>query len=464
MQRVTYKNYLVILLMLILAFNFVDRLALGLVLQDIKAELRLSDTQLGLLTGIAFALFYSTMGIPIARWADRGNRVTIIALTTAIWSAAVASCGAATSFVQLMLIRVGVAVGEAGCMPPAHSLISDYFTRAERPRAIARYMLGGSLALTIGYFGAGWINELYGWRITFGVLGLPGLILAGLAWLTLKEPRSNRDGASPALSPATGEDVSFASAPPPALAEVCRTLWTNRAFRHLLFAFSVWFLSGYGMLQWQPAFFIRSHGLQTGELGMWFSLVYGVVGALGLYLGGELAARYAVHDERLQLRACAVAFVSLAVIKAYAFLAADPYVALGALAVAAFVSELGQAPMYATIQTLVPPRMRAMAIALVYLFANLIGMGFGPLAAGALSDALRPSFAEESLRYALVALCPGYFWAAWHLWCAGRTVSIELAAGRLGQAHHESRRAVPLDDSCVADRGSTLREIHSERT
>jgi MFS family permease len=427
-DRSRYKNYLLILLMVILAFNYVDRMALGIVLQDIKTDLDLTDTQLGLLSGIAFALFYSTMGIPIARWADRGNRVTIISLTTALWSAAVALCGSATSFMQLLAIRVGVAIGEAGCIPPAHSLIADYFTRAERPRAVARYMLGVPLALTIGYFAAGWLNEILGWRKTFVILGLPGLVLAVLGWFTLKEPRRTRNATAVVPAAASAEVPS----PPlqPSLREVCVTLWANAAFRHLLFCFSVWYFFGYGLLQWQPAFFIRSHGLQTGELGTWFAVVYGVGGGLGVYLGGELAARYAAGNERLQLNACAVAFVFFAVLNACAYLASDHYWAFGALALGALGGNMAQGPILATIQTLVPPRMRAMSIALVYLFSNLIGMGLGPLAAGALSDALRPLFGEESLRYALLMLCPGYFWAAWHLWRASRTVVRDLKAAQ----------------------------------
>src|SRR6185437_4791114 len=152
------KRYLLAVLLAILAFNYVDRLALGLMLQDLKADMHLSDTQLGLLTGFGFAVFYSFMGIPIARWADRGNRITIIALSTGIWCAMVALCGAAKSFTQLLLVRIGVAIGEAGAVPPAHSLIADHFTRAERPRAVAIYMLGGSFSTIIGYFGAGWLT------------------------------------------------------------------------------------------------------------------------------------------------------------------------------------------------------------------------------------------------------------------------------------------------------------------
>jgi MFS family permease len=429
-----YKNYLLTLLMVILAFNFADRMALGIVLQDIKTDLDLSDTQLGFLTGIAFALFYAVMGVPIARWADRGNRIAIISITASLWSVAVALCGAATSFFQLLLIRVGVAVGESGGVPPALSLISDYFSRSERARAVARYMLGMQLALLVGYFAAGWWNELHGWRSTFVILGVPGLLLAALAHFTLREPRRQkvvRGMTAPPVAPVQ------ASSPEPTFKEVCRTLWTIVAFRHLLFCFSVWYFFGYGVLQWTPAFFIRSHGLATGELGAWLAAIYGIAGALGVYLGGELASRFAAGNERRQLIACAMAFVFFPALNAYAFLAPTAHLAFAALAFAC-LGNMAQGPILATMQTLVPPRMRAMSIAIVYLFANLVGMGLGPLAAGAMSDALRPWFGEESLRYALAMLCPGYLWAAWHLWRASRTVTHEIAETQTGTGLDEA--------------------------
>lgn len=436
MSQISQRNYLLILLMVILAFNYVDRMALGIVLQSVKAELQLTDTQLGLLTGIAFSLFYSVMGIPIARWADRGDRVLIITVTTALWSAAVALCGAATSFLQLLLIRVGVAIGEAGCIPPAHSLIADYFNRAERPRAVARYMLGVPLSVTVGYFAAGWLNELYGWRATFVILGLPGLMLAVVAGFTLKEPR--RVTASMQTTPF--QDSGLPRSRRANFKEIRATLWANPSFRHLLICFSVWYFFGYGLLQWTPAFFIRSHQLSTGELGTWFAAIYGLCGGLGVYLGGEWAARHAAGNERLQLSACAFAFVFYAVLYIFAFLASDPFLAFGLLALAIFGGNMAQGPILATIQTLVPSSMRAISIALVYMFANLIGMGLGPLAAGALSDALRPWLGDESLRYALIILCPGYFWAAWHLWRAGQTVALDLPETQDGA---EVRAATP---------------------
>jgi MFS family permease len=424
-----YKNYLLGVLLVIQTFNVLDGVALGLVLQNIKVSLHLSDTQLGFLSGLAFAFFYSVMGIPIARWADRGDRVMIISLCAALWSVMVALCGTARSFLQLLLIRIGVAVGEAGCLPPAHSLIADCFSRVERPRGAAIYMLAVSCSMFIGYFLAGWLNSLYGWRAMFVLLGLPGLIPAAIAWFTLKEPR--RAKAQPATdSVATGYQSQdpYLSTCQPRFTEVIVTLWRSSTFRHLLLFFSVVYFFGYGILQWQPAFFIRSYGLASVELGTWFAVIYGVGGFLGTYWGGELASRYAPHNERLQLRLSAIAYASLAAFYAAIYVSPNRYLAFGWMALASVGSAATIGPLFATIQTLVHPRMRAMSIAIIYLFANLIGLGLGPLVAGALSDAFRPLLGEESLRYALLTLCPGYLWGGWHLWRASSTVTHDLAA------------------------------------
>jgi MFS family permease len=421
-----YRNYLLTILMVILAFNYVDRLALAVVLQDIKVEFSVSDTQLGLLSGIAFALFYSLMGLPIARWADRGNRVIIITVTTLLWSVAVALCGVAGSFLQLLLIRVGVAVGEAGCIPPAHSLIADYFTREERPRAVARYMQGGPLSVVIGYCLAGWLVQLYGWRVTFILLGLPGLVLAALAWLTLREPRSAQ------LNAQSVTDTAASLQAQPSLREVCVTLWANRSFRHLLFCVSIVYFFTQGIGQWQPAFFMRSYGMGAGELGTWFTVIWGLGGVIGTYLGGEWACRYAARNERLQLKVMGIAYAVFGGISAGVYLSPNRYLALGLLGLASVGVNTTSGPLFATIQTLVPDRMRALSVALIYLFANLVGFGLGPLAAGALSDAFRSWVGDESLRYALLALCPGYLWGTWHLWQGSRTVTRDLEIFQTG--------------------------------
>lgn len=434
MKDSRYKKYLLGILLCNLTFIGMDSRVLGLVLQDIKVDLRLTDTQLGLLTGMAFAFFYSVMGIPLARWADRGNRVTIMTLTAGLWSVAVALCGLAGSFVQLLIIRIGAAIGEAGCMPTAHSLIADNFTRAERPRAVSIFMLGGSLSMFIGYAMAGWLNEFFGWRMTFMLLAVPGLILAALAWFTLREPRRSKQTheAAARIAPSTHSQLESTDLPStqPSLKKVGMTLWNNRTFRHLAVCFAAASLFGYGMVQWEAAFFIRSFGLKTGELGTWLAVISGVFGLLGTYCGGEWASRYAANNERLQLKFMTAAFASYGAISACIYLSPNHYIAFSLMAFATFGFNAAIGPLFATIQSLVPAEMRAMSIALIYFFANLIGMGLGPLAAGAMSDAYQPIFGEESLRYSLLTLCPGYLWAAWHLWRASRTVTSDLQAAK----------------------------------
>jgi|SRR5580698_1269179 MFS family permease len=425
-MKAVYKNYMLILLMIILAFNYVDRLALGLVLQDIKASFHLSDTQLGLLSGIAFALFYSLMGMPIARWADRGNRRIIISVTTGLWSVAVALCGFATNFVHLMLCRVGVAVGEAGCMPPAHSLIADYFSRAERPRAVAVYMLGSTLSMLIGYFLAGWLNELYGWQTMFRLLGLPGIVLAVLAWLTLREPRRQRATLAATVSDPARKTAS--PAPQYTMREVFTTLWNNRTFRYLWLNFSVMSFFSHGVVQWQPSYFIRTFGMHTDELGAWLTLIYGVGGTVGTCIGGVLATRYAANNEALQLKATGWLYAGYGVLMVGVFLAPDKYTAITLNTIGTIGASLASGPLFGTIQTVVPERMRAMSITLIYLFANLIGMGLGPLATGALSDFFAQWAGNDSLRYALLTLCPIAWWGSAYLLLAAKTVARDVDA------------------------------------
>ncbi len=420
MRSSAYRNYLLGVLTIILLFNYVDRLALGVLLEDIKRDLQLSDTELGLLSGIAFALFYSIMGVPIARWADRGNRVLVISLAAVLWSVMVALCGFAGSFVQLLLIRVCVGVGEAGCMPPALSLIGDYFTRAERPRAAAIYAMGGPLSFVLGYFLAGWLNEAYGWRVTFMFLGTPGVILAAVAWFTLREPRKFRAAGQAVALPVPNATVQ------PSLRQVWKTLWQTPTFRHLLLCHANMSFFTYGVLQWLPTFFLRSFGLSTGATGTWLALTLGTGGVIGTYLGGTLASRYALNNERLQLRALACTITGAGVVSVFIYSSPTPHLAFGLSAFFALGLTTTDGPMSATIQTLVPERMRAVAFALIYLVANFVGLGLGPLAAGALSDAFRDVAGDESLRYALLVLTPGYVLAAWQARSASNTVARDL--------------------------------------
>jgi MFS family permease len=427
MALVSYRTYLLILLLVIQAFVGVDRLALGLLFQAIKADLVLTDTQLGFLTGIAFALFYAVLGIPLARLSDLGNRAAIITITTALWGGMVILCGLATSFAQLLLIRIGVAVGEAGCLPPAHSLIADYFDRSERPRAMAIYHLSGPIGVVISFFLVGWLNELFGWRTTIMVLGVPGVLLAIVAWLTLREPRL-----SARMTTIQGAVPHNAKDEQPGLTEVFRTLWSIVTFRHVLLFFAIASLFGSGLWQWKPAFFMRSYGMQSGEVGTWFAAIYAIGGLVGVYLGGELASRYAANNERLQLKAMAIVYIGFGALSALMYVTTHRWVAFGLMTVATVTTYATYGPLFATIQTLVPERMRAMSIAVLHLLANLVGIGLGPLAVGAISDSLRPRLGDESLRYALILFAPGYFWASWHLWRSSRSITRDLERVQVG--------------------------------
>jgi MFS family permease len=443
-HRLSYRGYMMFVLMLILAFNNKDRHLFGLLLQEIKVDLRLTDTELGLLTGIAFSLFYALMGIPIARWADRGNRVRIISVCTALWSAAVAICGTATGFLQLLAFRVAVGVGEAGCVPPAHSLIASYYDRDERPKAMSYFMLGGPLSLIVGYLLAGYLNELYGWRATFMLLGIPGVTLAAIAWFTLREPRValRNAQAPPGMSKRRAPEAT------PQLGEVAAYLGSNAAFRNLLIAFAVSSFFSAGIGQWQAAFFIRSFGLSTSDLGVYLTVAFGVSSLVGVLLGGYLASRFAARNEGLQLRLMALAIVSFGMLSAGVYLSNDPRMAFGLLAAATLGTTLLNAPLFAMIQALVPEGMRALSVATIYFVANLIGGGLGPLAAGVMSDALSATFHQESLRFALLALCPGYLWSAWHLLRAAKTVKRDIEAADATQGAHfaSAKPAAGSDD------------------
>lgn len=434
MHSDTYKRYLLAILTATFLFNLVDRWAFGLVLQDIKTDLSLSDTQLGLLTGIAFALFYSIMGVPIARWADRGNRVLIICAATALWSIAVAGCGLATTFVQLLLIRILVAIGEAGCNPPAMSLMAEHFARHERARATSIYATGSALSFVAGFFIAGWLNEIYGWRAMMMVLAAPGVVLAIIAGMTLREPRHRKSQ----LASTSDEQCAAPNVPVPSFVEVCTTLWRNVTFRHVLLYMSAISFFGYGIVQWQPTFFIRSFGVATSELGMWLTAIYTIGGLLGTYLSGSWVARRAAGNEQLQLRISILFIGGSGVLSTLTYVAQNMYASLLFAAFTNVAFYMVNSLVLAIQQTLVPERMRAVSFALVHLMSHLIGMGLGPLATGTLSDALTPAFAAESLRYALLILSPGYLWGAFHLWRASRSVAMDL-----GDVHVEQNHPVP---------------------
>lgn len=405
-------------LTVVYAFNFMDRNALAILMQSIKMDLQLTDSQIGILTGIAFAFFYSTLGIPLARWADRGNRVSIISVTVALWSAMVIYSGLAATYVQMLLARIGVAVGEAGCVPPAQSLISDYYSRDERPRAMSHYMLGGPLSVISGLMVAGWINELYGWRMAFFAIGIPGVLLAIIVRFSLREPRLDNESM---------KAVAHEANTTPTYGKVFRVLWRQRAYRHLVAGFTLVYLFSFGISQWTPAFLIRTYHIDTGELGSWYALIWGGGGAAGTYFGGYFASRFAAKNEVLQLKAMAAVLFAFIPLYIGIYLSPNIYVVFALMLVGAFMYSCIFGPIFAMIQEIVAPDMRAMSVAILLLFANLVGMGLGPVIVGVVSDVLTPVFSSEALRYALLMWTPGYLWAIFHLIRAGRYVQAEIA-------------------------------------
>lgn len=392
-------------LLVVYIFNFLDRQIVNILAEPIAKDLGLSDTQLGLMTGLAFALFYTVLGLPIARYADnpRTDRGRLIALALAVWSLMTALCGLAQNFVQLLLARIGVGVGEAGCTPAAHSLIADRVPAEKRPGAMAFYSLGIPAGGLAGMMIGGFLADTVGWRQAFMLVGTPGILLAGLVLLLIKD--TNRTQRQPASTAQT--ESMFA-----AVAELLR----SPAYVILLLAGSASSFLSYGKATWGTIFFQRSHGLTPGEVGFWFGLGGGLAGMLGTWLGGWLANRYGSKDRRHVVTAPAIGMALAVPIAIFGYLATDWRIALLLLMGPAVLNSLYYGPVYSSAQGLVALRHRATASALLLFGQNLIGLGLGPLFFGMLSDGLKPEFGEESVRYvlygaALLGLIPALlFW------------------------------------------------------
>jgi len=419
MFSVAYKRYVLGVLTLVATLNYLDQGLMSLLLQPIKEDLHLTDAQLGFLTGMAFALFYATLGLPIARWADRGNRTTITSLAIALWGATVMLCMCVTNFIQLVLARVAAGVGESGCLPPTYSLVGDYFPgRAERTRAMAIYWLANAFAALISFILGGWLNDRYGWRWTFFVMGAPALVVALIVRLTVVEPRDSRGPDS--------DPVAVAQSLP-RKADVLRTLWRQQSTRHLILALVLLYTIGAGLSPWYAAFMMRSHGMTTSQLGVYLGLIFGLSGIAGILLGGHVSARWFAGDERGQLRLSAL-MIALVVPFFMLFLLLPQRIpALLSLVPLSIAFSFFTGPTFALLQRLVPDDMRATTLAITLLLANLIGMGLGPQIVGDLSDALGPVLGKDSLRYAMLLTSFVALWSAVHFWKAGEAVARDLA-------------------------------------
>lgn len=411
----SYRYYALGILTLVYVFNFIDRQILIILQESIKEDLSLSDTQLGLLSGISFAVFYVTCGIPIARWADKGNRRNIIALAIGIWSFMTAISGAAQNFLQLLAARIGVGVGEAGGSPPAHSIISDLFPPKQRATALSVYSMGINFGVLIGFVIGGYVNDLLGWRWVFVVVGLPGILMAFVVRYTLIEPPRGYS-----------ENVTHDPETPP-FSEVFQLLWSRRSFRHLSLAAGLHAFVGYGVGQWIGSFFIRSYELSsTGEIGFWLGIISGTAGAAGTFFGGYMADKMGQNDKRWYVWIPAGATVAAIPFSLTVYLLDAYALALVVYTVPVFLGAMYLGPTLAMTHGIVSLRMRALASSILFFVLNLIGLGLGPLFTGMLSDYLAPEYGKDALRYALVSVVLVYFWCGFHYLKAAKYINEDL--------------------------------------
>ena len=410
------RHYALGILVVVYTFNFIDRQILSILLEPVKTDLGLSDTAMGMLTGFAFAMFYATLGIPIARFADRTNRRNLIAGALAVWSVFTALSGLAQNFWHLLAARIGVGVGEAGCSPPAHSMIADYYPAEQRATALGIYSLGIPFGIMFGLFAGGWINEFFGWRAAFFVVGVPGILLALIVRFSLAEPtRGMAEGrVDSGEQPSIGETLSY--------------LWQKKSFRHMSFAAALTAFVGYGFVTWAPAFLIRSFGMGTGEIGTWFGLILGIAGGIGIAGGGYLADKFGAKDPKWYLWTTAIALLVATPFNLIVYMATDSFTSLIGMIIPVLLGNFYQATTFSQTQGISELRMRAVAAGILLFIINFIGLGFGPQIVGVVSDLLVDSYGTESLRYALLICSLVNIWAAVHYFIAGRHLKDDLVS------------------------------------
>jgi predicted MFS family arabinose efflux permease len=412
------RNYTLGVLVLVFTSSHIDRQIVAILGQPIKESLAISDTQLGLLTGVMFALFYATLGMPMAMWADRRNRRNLIAFSIALWSGMTALCGMAQNYMQLLLARIGVGVGEAGSNPPSHSIIADLYAPAERATALAIFGTGVNAGIMLGYLIGGWVNEWLDWRWAFIIAGLPGLVIAALVRLTVREPpRGYSETASRQVN---------AEAPP--FWAVAKTMARSAILRNTVIAGSLVSFFGYALVLWVPVYLVRIHGMSTGEVGTVLALLVGLGGAAGTFTAGWLADRLAARHPGWRAWIIVAAYGIAMPLATAAFLAESTFATIALYVLPAMLAGAYLGPGFAIIQSNVPLRMRSVAAAINLFIGNIIGLGLGPFSVGLISDLMADSTGADSLRYGLLAMIPVGIWGAAHYWRAG------VLLGREGRA------------------------------
>jgi MFS family permease len=382
------RYYVLGLLTVVYALNFLDRTIFNVLIEPIKKEFTLSDTAMGLLAGFGFVLFYSLLGIPIARVADRLNRRNIVALAFAFWSAMTFLCGTAQSVATLALARIGVGIGESAGTPASQSMVADLFDKNERPRALGVYAIGTYLGVFLGYFIGGYVNQHYGWRMAFFTAGLPGIALAAVLWLTVSEPA--RGAMAETFTPEPiGRTLGF--------------LASQQTFVIVLIGFCLTTYTNYATAAWIPPFLARVHHLSSAEIGTYAGTFKGLFGMAGTLVGGLMVAQISRRDDRWKLWAPAITSGLAGPVFAVCMLTSDFATMVAALALTSFLVGFHLGPIFAIAQTVARPSMRALASAIILLTATCFGQGVGPLAVGMINDALKNDYGVNAVRYSLLS-------------------------------------------------------------
>jgi len=410
-------NYVIGLLFVIYTFNYLDRQIVNILAEPIKRDLLLTDWQLGLISGLAFALFYTILGIPLARWADRpGNdRARLISVSLAAWSAMTAVCGLATNFTQMMLARIGVGVGEAGCSPAAHSLITDIVPPERRATALGIYALGIPIGKLVGMALGGWLAHEYGWRAAFLFVGAPGILLAILSWTTIRDPRKTMKPVADAVQGSFRDAWTFLARTP--------------LFWLVTFGCSLTSFVSLGSAAFLGSFLIRVHDLPVNKAGLWLGLAMGLGGAFGSWLGGFACDRLGRRRPWLHMVLPGIASLAGGALLVVAVFSADVTLVLVFLSCSAILTSFWYGPVFSAVQGAAPQNGRATAAAIHLFVVNALGLGFGPTVIGALSDAYNAGAfggaalgAAEGLRWAIataalstIASAALFFAAARHI-------------------------------------------------
>jgi MFS family permease len=412
LQKSWYRHLLLVVLVVVYVINIMDRQVLSLLLEDIKAEFVLTDTKLGLLGGIAFAIFYSTMGLPLAAWLDRGQKGKILAACVLVWSLATMACGLAVGFVSLLVARIVTAVGEAGGSPASQALIAEYFTDRRRVTALSIYALAVPIGSSLGNLTSGWINEYYDWRTAFLVVGIPGVVMSLVVYLLIQDKKE----------PLTSQNLRTAPAADQSITATLRFLWSQKAFVHMCAAAALHSVVYYAGATWNASFLIRSHGASRGEAGTMvasFSLASICGTFLGGYLSGKLSDRFGDPRWLMWLPGCAI--LLMVPFQFTSYMSPGLTMTLVSFWIMLTLAATFFGPSYAVCHALARGDMRASATAVLLFTQTLIGMGLGPLMVGVISDKLSKRAGVESLAYALVVVGLVNLWSAYHYFLGSRT-------------------------------------------